>query len=141
MLLYNTIAQGQVLVVHTSKTKGATPGHPNVVILSGAGSSRSEVPAESKDPYTSLRAANASGNSPRALDLAEGQLAVNRRLVEPPEDWFVWSGHSCPLPLTLIFGSHHLTGEEGVVEIESHWTATRRENQGIHPTVRRRDME
>jgi hypothetical protein len=29
--------------------------------------------------------------------------------------------------------------EEGVVEIESHWIATRRENQGIYPTVRRRD--
>ena len=26
-----------------------------------------------------------------------------------------------------------------MVEIESHWTATRRENQGIYPTVRRRD--
>jgi hypothetical protein len=34
---------------------------------------------------------------------------------------------------------HYLTGEEGVVEIESHWTATRREKQGIYPTVRRRD--
>jgi hypothetical protein len=30
---------------------------------------------------------------------------------------------------------HYLTGEEGVVEIESHWTATRRENQGIYPTI------
>jgi hypothetical protein len=26
-----------------------------------------------------------------------------------------------------------------MVEIESHWTATRPENQGIYPTVRRRD--
>jgi putative transposase len=31
------------------------------------------------------------------------------------------------------------TGEEGVVEIESHWTAGRREMQGIFPTVRLRD--
>jgi hypothetical protein len=31
---------------------------------------------------------------------------------------------------------HYLTGEEGVVEIESHWTGTRREKQGIYLTVR-----
>ena len=52
---------------------------------------------------------------------------VKRGLVERPEDW-LWSSFH-----------HYLTGEEGVVEIESHWTATRRENQGIFPTVRRRD--
>ncbi len=52
---------------------------------------------------------------------------VKRGLVERPEDW-LWSSFH-----------HYLTGEEGVVEIESHWTATRREKQGIHPTVRRRD--
>ncbi len=52
---------------------------------------------------------------------------VKRGLVERPEDW-LWSSFH-----------HYLTGEEGVVEIESHWTATRRENQGIYPTVRRRD--
>ncbi len=52
---------------------------------------------------------------------------VKRGLVEHPEDW-LWSSFH-----------HYLTGEEGVVEIESHWTATRREKQGIYPTVRRRD--
>jgi len=52
---------------------------------------------------------------------------VKRGLVERPEDW-----------LSSSF-RHYLTGEEGVVEIESHWTATRREKQGIFPTVRRRD--
>ena len=52
---------------------------------------------------------------------------VKRGLVERPEDW-PWSSFH-----------HYLTGEEGVVEIESHWTASRRENQGIYPTVRRRD--
>jgi len=52
---------------------------------------------------------------------------VKRGLVERPEDW-LWSSFH-----------HYLTGEEGVVEIESHWTATRREKQGIYPTVRRRD--
>jgi putative transposase len=52
---------------------------------------------------------------------------VKRGLVERPEDW-LWSSFH-----------HYLTGEEGVVEIESHWTASRREKQGIHPTVRRRD--
>ena len=52
---------------------------------------------------------------------------VKRGLVERPEDW-LWSSFH-----------HYLTGEEGMVEIESHWTATRREKQGIYPTVRRRD--
>ena len=53
------------------KTKLATPRQDlplDPVILSGAGTSRSEVPAESKDPYTLHRAKHASGNSPRALD-------------------------------------------------------------------------
>ena len=52
---------------------------------------------------------------------------VKRGLVERPEDW-LWSSFH-----------HYLTGEEGVVEIESHWTATRREAQGIYPIVRLRD--
>ena len=52
---------------------------------------------------------------------------VKRGLVERPEDW-LWSSFH-----------HYLTGEEGVVEIESHWTASRREAQGIFPTVRLRD--
>jgi len=52
---------------------------------------------------------------------------VKRGLVERPEDW-LWSSFR-----------HYLTGEEEVVEIESHWTATRREKQGVFPTVRRRD--
>jgi len=52
---------------------------------------------------------------------------VKRGLVKRPEDW-LWSSFH-----------HYLTGEEGVVEIESHWTATRREKQGIYPTVQRRD--
>ncbi|MFI5059705.1 MAG: REP-associated tyrosine transposase [Candidatus Acidiferrales bacterium] len=52
---------------------------------------------------------------------------VKRGLVERPEDW-LWSSFR-----------HYLTGEEGVAEIESHWTASRREKQGIYPTVRRRD--
>ena len=52
---------------------------------------------------------------------------VKRGLVERPEDW-LWSSFR-----------HYLTGEEGVVEIESHWTATKREKLGIYPTVRRRD--
>ena len=52
---------------------------------------------------------------------------VKRGLVEHPEDW-LWSSFR-----------HYLTGEEEVVEIESHWTATRREKQGIVPSVQRRD--
>jgi len=45
------------------KTKGGSPGHPTLVILSAARTSRSEVHAESKDPYTFHRAASVSGNS------------------------------------------------------------------------------
>ena len=44
---------------------------------------------------------------------------VARGLVQRPEDW-AWSSFR-----------HHVTGEPGVVEIESHWTARRRERNRI----------
>ncbi len=47
---------------------------------------------------------------------------VSPGLVERPEDW-QWS-------------SFRHTGADGVVEIESQWTARRREGLGISPTVR-----
>lgn len=43
---------------------------------------------------------------------------VKRGLVEKPEDW-KWSSHC-----------HYLTGIEGVIEIESEWTAHKREKNG-----------
>lgn len=49
---------------------------------------------------------------------------VTRGLVERPEDWN-WSSFR-----------HYLTGERGVVEIESQWTARLRESAGIFPTVK-----
>jgi putative transposase len=49
---------------------------------------------------------------------------VKRGLVEKPEDW-VWSSFR-----------HYATGVEGTVEIESEWTARRRERMGIVPTLR-----
>ena len=49
---------------------------------------------------------------------------VKRGLVERPEDW-AWSSFR-----------HYLTGEEGKVEIESHWTAKKREKLGIFPAVK-----
>jgi len=52
---------------------------------------------------------------------------VKRGLVENPEGW-AWSSYR-----------HYLTGEDVGVEIESHWTAQRRERLGIHPTIRRRE--
>ena len=52
---------------------------------------------------------------------------VKRGLVANPEDW-AWSSYR-----------HYLTGEEVGVEIESHWTARRRERLGIHPTIRLRE--
>jgi putative transposase len=49
---------------------------------------------------------------------------VTRGLVERPGDW-LWSSFR-----------HYVTGADGVVEIESQWTARRREKLGIIPTVR-----
>jgi len=49
---------------------------------------------------------------------------VHRGLVVRPEDW-PWSSFR-----------HYASGETGVVEIESRWTARRREQAGIFPTVK-----
>jgi putative transposase len=49
---------------------------------------------------------------------------VVRGLVDKPEDW-EWSSYR-----------HYAAGLEGVVEIESEWTARRREQAGIRPKVR-----
>ncbi|MGA8491022.1 MAG: transposase [Terriglobales bacterium] len=56
------------------------------------------------------------------------QNPVRRGLVARPEDW-VWSS-----------ALHYSTGKECGVEIESHWTARRREQLGVYPVVRRRDV-
>jgi hypothetical protein len=53
---------------------------------------------------------------------------VRRGLVARPEDW-KWSS-----------ARHYSTGEKGAVEIESHWTARRRQLLGLYPVVRRRDV-
>ena len=49
---------------------------------------------------------------------------VKRGLVEKPEDW-QWSSFR-----------HYLTGEEGIVEIESQWTARKREQMGVVARVK-----
>jgi putative transposase len=54
---------------------------------------------------------------------------VRRGLVEKPEDW-PWSSYR-----------HWLTGVEGTVEIESQWTALKREQMGIVPQIKRRSNE
>jgi len=55
---------------------------------------------------------------------------VVRGLVGRPEDW-PWSSFR-----------HYLTSADGVVEIESQWTARRRERRGIIPMIRiRSDKE
>jgi len=51
---------------------------------------------------------------------------VKRGLVASPEEW-AWSSFR-----------HWATGEEGAVEIESQWTASKRERAGFVPVVRRR---
>jgi putative transposase len=52
---------------------------------------------------------------------------VKRGLVAQPEDWR-WSSFR-----------HYLSGADAGVEIESQWTARRRESVGLNPTVRRRE--
>ena len=52
---------------------------------------------------------------------------VKRGLVERPEDW-AWSSFR-----------HHISGEEGIVQIESRWTARRREQQGVLPRLVQRE--
>jgi len=52
-----------------------------------------------------------------------------RGLVERPEDW-TWSSFR-----------HYVTGEAGTVEIESPWTAGRREKMGLSLRVRKVPMK
>ena len=56
------------------------------------------------------------------------QNPVQRGLVTRPEDW-TWSS-----------AQHYATGAECGVEIESHWIARRREQLGVYPVVRRREV-
>jgi putative transposase len=51
---------------------------------------------------------------------------VKRGLAASPEDWIRSSFR------------HYATGEYGAVEIESQWTARKREQLGVYPTVGRR---
>jgi putative transposase len=53
---------------------------------------------------------------------------VRRGLVKEPEEW-AWSSFR-----------HYLTGAESPVEVESQWTARRREQMGIFPRVSRREL-
>jgi putative transposase len=53
---------------------------------------------------------------------------VRRGLARCPEDW-VWSSFR-----------HYVSGVEGVVEIESQWTAGKRERFGVMPPVVRQDQ-
>jgi len=61
------------------------------------------------------------------LDYMHGN-PVRRGLVEKPEDW-AWSSFR-----------HYLTGEDTGVEIESYWTARKRERLAIYPTLHRREQ-
>lgn len=51
---------------------------------------------------------------------------VKRGLIARPEDW-EWSSYR-----------HYLTGERGIVEIESEWTANRRERAGVKPQLKKK---
>jgi putative transposase len=63
---------------------------------------------------------NVSGDSKRIEKLRYiHRNPVERGLAEKPEDW-QWSSFR-----------HYLLGDDGTVKIESHWTARKRELQGI----------
>ncbi len=53
---------------------------------------------------------------------------VRRGLVKEPEKW-AWSSFR-----------HYLTGADSPVEVESPWTARRREQMGIFPRMSRREL-
>jgi len=53
---------------------------------------------------------------------------VKRGLVERPEDW-LWSSFR-----------HYISGVEGTVEIESQWTARKRERMGVEPLMIRQSQ-
>lgn len=61
----------------------------------------------------------------KSPDLRSERNPVKRGLVAKPENW-KWSSFR-----------HYLTGVEGVVEIESQWTARKRERMGIALKVKR----
>jgi len=48
---------------------------------------------------------------------------VKRGLVQEPEGW-PWSSFR-----------HYMYGEEGIVEVESEWTARKREGMGVRPVL------
>src|SRR3954462_14569798 len=50
---------------------------------------------------------------------------VHRGFVDRPEDW-LWSSFD-----------HYATGVDGPVEVESQWTARKREQGGLQPQIRR----
>ena len=56
------------------------------------------------------------------------QNPVRRALVQLANDW-PWSSYR-----------HWLTGMDGTVEIESQWTARKRERMGWVPQIKRRDV-
>lgn len=53
---------------------------------------------------------------------------VKRGRVKEPEEW-AWSSFR-----------HYLTGTQSPVEVESPWTARRREQRGIYPRASRREL-
>jgi hypothetical protein len=63
------------------------------------------------------------GNAAQSPQVSANRT-VARGLVARPEDW-KWSSYR-----------HYLTGVEGTVEIESEWTARRREQMGIRPRIK-----
>jgi putative transposase len=73
------------------------------------------------DTTTSMSTANANGSE--KLRYIHGN-PVTRGLVMNPEDW-EWSSYR-----------YYVLGVEGAVEIESQWTARKRERMGVFPQVR-----
>jgi len=69
-------------------------------------------------------------NVARELGLSEGSPFWQPRYY----DFNVWSDAKRGIGSGAVF-AHYANGAEGIVEIESQWTARRRELMGIFPTV------
>ena len=81
----------------------------------------------SKDPFWQSRYYDRNVNTAREFENALQYIhrnPVKRGLCSQPEDW-PWSSFL-----------HHATGLEGVVEIESGWTARKRERMGVVPLMK-----
>jgi hypothetical protein len=89
--------------------------------------------------------AQISGAPPFSRSLREGEFLEASRFQCHSEDaQAVAKRMACQRRISALLpgtsASHYTTGEEGATEIESRWTARRREQLGVYPPVRRSEV-